>query len=278
MLKIAHVPLAHAVQITRPESFPRFVRAAIDSGAQTLIVGGGDGTLSCAANEIIRSGFNVALAPLPMGTGNDFARALGIPRKLDQACEVIAAGRRRYVDVGQVNGRYFLNAASIGLTTAIAQALTPSVKRKLGPFAYAVTAARCGFKQQPFLVKLRRPDEPALELAVVQLVVGNGPFHGGGRRVSPEATLTDSKLDVYAILSGARSDRFALPRALQLVRIGARLGKGRHVRENDVLQLRTSAVDVEAIPTQIANIDGELVQDEKLRFRVAPCALAVIAP
>jgi diacylglycerol kinase family enzyme len=132
--------------------------------------------------------------------------------------------------------------------------------------------------QEPFLVKLRREGEPELELGVLQLVVGNGPFHGGGRRVSPEATLHDSKLDVYAILAGARSDRLKLPRAYQLLRIGARMNKGRHVHEKDVLQYRTSALEVEATPPQPANVDGELLHQDTLTFSVVPQALTVIAP
>lgn len=278
LLREQGVRVAHAVQVTAPDSMSRFVQAAIDGGATTVIVGGGDGTLSCAANTLLNSGADVALAPLPMGTGNDFARGLGLSRRLADACRVIAKGRRRRVDVGRMNDRYFLNSASLGLTTAIAEALTPEVKRRLGPFAYAVTAARCGLRQEPFIVKLRRGDEPELELPVLQLVIGNGPFHGGGRRVSPEATLTDAALDVYAILAGARSDRFKLPRAYQLLRIGARMNKGRHVHEDDVLQYRTSAVEVEVTPRQPANVDGELVEQDRLVFSVVPRALTVIAP
>lgn len=277
LLREAGLTVAHAVEVNQPESMQRYVQAAIDGGARTVIVGGGDGTLSSAANVILRSNADVALAALPMGTGNDFTRGLGMSRKLSDACAMIAKGLRRQVDVGRVNDRFFLNAASLGLTTSIAEALTPQVKRRLGPFAYAVTAARCGMRQVPFLVKLRRQGEPELELPVLQLVVGNGPFHGGGRRVSPEASLNDAKLDVYAILAGARSDHFKLPRAYQLLRIGARMNKGRHVDEADVLQYRTTAVEVEAVPTQAANVDGELVHHDKLSFSVVPRALTVIA-
>lgn len=276
-LKDRGVPLIHAMRVTQPGAMPRYVRAAIEGGARRLLIGGGDGTLSCAADTIVRSGADVTLGVIPLGTGNDFARGLGIPLKVEEALNLFATGTARRVDVGRLNGRTFLNAASVGLTTAIAEALTPKVKKRLGPLAYAVTAARCSLQQEGFLVRLEREGEDVLELGVVQLVVGNGAFHGGGRRVSPEASLDDGLLDVYAILAGEKRG-FRPGHALSLIRVGARLNKGRHVDEKVVLQLRTKSLTVTPVPAQRANVDGEVLDAESLHFEVLPRALKVLAP
>lgn len=275
-LKARHVELTHALRVTNSQMLPRYMRAAIDGGARRVIIGGGDGTVSCAVDVIVRSGADVALGVLPLGTGNDFARAIGLPLKLDEALDALAHASTQQVDVGKVNERFFINAASVGLTTQIAQSLTPRRKRLLGPLAYPVTALQQSLRQKGFVVRLRQPDESPMELGVVQLVIGNGPFHGGGRRVSPEASLEDGLLDVYAII--AAKWRFSAQRAWSLLRVGARMNKGKHVDGSDVLQLRTTELMVETIPEQQVNVDGELIEADRLHFEVMPKALTVLVP
>src|SRR5690242_9225507 len=87
------------------------LRAALAARPDAVIVGGGDGTLSTAANVLC--GHNIPLGVLPLGTANDFARTLGLPRDLEQACAIIGAGHTIAVDVGVANGRHFLNVASL---------------------------------------------------------------------------------------------------------------------------------------------------------------------
>jgi hypothetical protein len=103
-----------------------------------VIVGGGDGTLNATIEAIIET--QLPLGILPLGTANDLARTLAIPNSLPEACQIIASGNLRRIDLGSVNGKYFFNVASLGLSVKITQQLTKEIKRRWGIFAYAAIA------------------------------------------------------------------------------------------------------------------------------------------
>ncbi len=112
-------PASNKKRRTHPRSSPSTVRP---------------GTLNNAVQHLL--GHDVTLGVLPLGTGNDFARSLGIPPTLENACDIIAGGYTARVGVGLANGRPFLNAASLGLASAIARRRTPRFKRRMGRLAY----------------------------------------------------------------------------------------------------------------------------------------------
>src|SRR5688500_3211363 len=107
------VGIAGGVELVEGPAIADQARASVERGDPLLIVGGGDGSISAAAGEL--AGTATRLAILPLGTLNHFARDLGIPLALDEAAALIAAGAERRVDVAQVNGRTFINNATIGL-------------------------------------------------------------------------------------------------------------------------------------------------------------------
>jgi len=104
------------------------LRIRDDRSADIVIIGGGDGTLNAAVEEVLASRRPLGL--LPMGNANDLARTLGIPPSLPAASEIIARGHRRRIDLGRVNGKHFFNAASVGMSTRIAKKLKPDIKRR----------------------------------------------------------------------------------------------------------------------------------------------------
>ena len=180
---------------------------------------------------------------LPLGTGNDFARNLRIPRALDAACAVIAAGAERTVTIGMANGRVFLNALSFGLTSRISRRLTPELKRRAGRLAYPLAAAGESIAPEPFRLVIHEPDT-GRELDALQVVVGNGRFHGGGTLVAPQATIDDDRLDVY-VIAAAAGDTSAVDRAKNawvLARVGLLLQRGSHLEHPSVLHLRCREV------------------------------------
>jgi diacylglycerol kinase (ATP) len=270
-LRSLGVPLTFAAALDDPEALVRQVRAAADAGVRRIVVGGGDGTLSAAAGEL--AGRDVSFGVLPLGTGNDFARSVGIPRDLASACRVITAGSERRVDLGVSDGRAFLNAASIGLSSAITRRLSPNLKRRLGRGAFAVSAATEAINHRPFRAELEI-DGVGHTFELHQVVVANGRYHGGGQLVAPSARHDDRRLDVYVIQpsEGRVHDLWTL------FRVGVLLVRGRHLEHPAVTHFRARRVRLDADPTQEVDVDGELLGETPVEFGVRPAALRVLVP
>lgn len=251
---------------------------SVAAGARLIIVGGGDGTLSSAANALAFRG--VALGVLPLGTANDFARGLGVPRALEAAADVIATGAPKAVDLGLAGDRFFLNAASVGLTSAIAARMDPELKKQMGKLAYPVTAVSEAWNQEPFRAVLRAGARK-LDVRALQVVVANGRFHGGGRVTHPAMMLDDARLGVYAIAAGEPGQDGAptpLERVWTLARVGMLLRRGRHLAHPAVEHFRTSGLTLQTDPPLPVNLDGELWGTTPVTFGIAPGALRVLVP
>lgn len=130
------VELADARMFRDVRDLQRATQRAIADGTSLVVIGGGDGTFSSVARYFV--GSSSTLGVLPLGTGNAFARDLGIVADVQTAVRTILEGREARVDLGFAGDDYFLNVASIGLTTRIAEALTGPMKKRLGRFVYAV--------------------------------------------------------------------------------------------------------------------------------------------
>lgn len=254
------------------------VQAALAAGARRVVVGGGDGTLSAAA--AVLAGTGAALGVLPLGTANDFARTLRIPADLGAAARVIARGRVRRVDVGWAGRRAFLNAASVGASSELTRRLDDGLKRRAGTLAYPVAGAAAA-GQPPFRVRLE-VDGRAEELDALQVVVGNGRYHGGGRLIAPRARADDHLLDVYVLAAasspGAPRLRDRLRDLAGLARYALLLLRGRHLEHPDVLHVRARRASLWTDPPLEIDADGELAGSTPVEFRVAPGDLAVLAP
>ncbi|ATB29041.1 lipid kinase [Melittangium boletus] len=280
-LETRGVPLLESHAVTDHAHMDRLLREAVDSGVRRFLIGGGDGTLNHALKHLL--GHDVTLGVLPLGTGNDFARSLGIEPTLEAACDAIAAGCTVRVDVGLANGRPFLNAVSLGLASAIARRLTPELKRRVGKLAYPVAAFAELWEHQPFRVRLVT-DHEQLELDVLQLVVGNGRYHGAGNMVTPSATLDDELLDAYTIVApsheaGREGTGLGHMQDLStLARVAMTLRSGEHLSHPAVRAVSGSHIYVEATPPQDVNADGEMIGQTPVRFEIRPGALRVYAP
>lgn len=249
----------------RPQRIPELIRA--DHGrADMIIIGGGDGTLSMALEAVLESGLPLGI--LPMGNANDLARTLAIPTKVVDAFAVIAAGRTRRVDVGEVNDKHFFNVASIGLSVDIAQRLTRQQKKRWGVLAYVGNAWEALHSGSSFNARIDC-DGNRLELRSIQVAVGNGRFYGGGMTIADDATIDDHRLDLYAI---ERQRWWRLAVILPALRWGKhKLVEGIHTMSGQVIQIETDE------PMAI-NVDGEVVAETPASFRVMPAALPVFVP
>jgi YegS/Rv2252/BmrU family lipid kinase len=280
-LEARGIRLTASHEVQDHEQMEQLLREAVAGGVRRILVGGGDGTLNCAIKPLL--GQDVTLGVLPLGTGNDFARSLGIEPTLEAACDVIAAGYTARVDVGLANGHPFLNAVSLGLASAIAKRLTPELKRRVGKLAYPVAAAAELWEHQPFRVRVVT-DTEELEQNVLQLVVGNGRYHGAGNMVTPDATLDDHLLDAYVISApSAEAGREGtglghMQDMSTLARVALTVRRGEHLAHPAVRAVSGPRILVEATPPQDVNADGEMIGQTPVRFELMPSALRVFAP
>lgn len=234
--------------------------------ADAIVVGGGDGTVHRALDRLVELGRPVGI--LPFGTANDLARTLGIPEDVAGACAVIAAGAVRRIDLGVVNGRRFVNAASLGLGVAVTRALSRTVKGRLGRLAYAWAALRVALRARAFSATIRHPGgEEAVR--TLQVAVGNGRHYGGGMTIAEDAAIDDGLLDLYSL---EVESRFRLLLLLPALRAGT------HGRWAAVRALRADRFEVETRRQRRVTADGEFATVTPAVFRVEPKALPVIVP
>lgn len=250
----------------RPADVIAKAKEATQNRIPLVIVGGGDGTLSAVARYFV--GSQSTLGVLPLGTGNQFARDLGIDADVEVACRVFTEGRATEVDVGIAGDDYFLNVATVGLTTRIAEELTVDAKRKFGRFVYALALAHALQRVRPFRATLTMP-EGVKTYETLQIVVGNGRFHAGPFPLAPDASITDGKLIAYVLATTSRWG---------LLKYALNLPGGHHVEMSEVAAFATTDMSLTTSPSERVTVDGEIPFRTPIRFGIAPRALRVMVP
>jgi YegS/Rv2252/BmrU family lipid kinase len=206
---------------------------------------------------------------VPGGSGNGFARGLGLPLSIDAALAVAMHGRARDIDTGVVNGRAFLNLAGVGFDAAVAERVnTRNLRRGLRPYVTSILREWRTFELQHF--RLRLDDAAPLELEAHFVVVCNGQQYGHGARIAPAAAFDDGLFDVVAA-----------PRitASRLTRHGWRLFNGTIALVPGVFTGRSRHVELSQERPLPIHLDGEVVGAEVARtFEVRPRSLRVMMP
>jgi YegS/Rv2252/BmrU family lipid kinase len=249
---------------TSIEHARELARGAVAEGEVAAAMGG-DGLTGAVAGEL-REGAGV-LAVLPGGRGNDFARKLGIGGDPVAACELIAGGRERRVDLAEAAGRCYVGILSAGIDSDV-QVIANGTRLPLGTLVYVYGLVRALAAWQPagFDVAI---DGERRTFRGCSVAVSNSGVFGGGMRLVPDARLDDGLLDV-AITED-------MPRATYLRNV-PRLFRGTHVHERGFYVLRGREITFSADRPFTAFADGDPVADLPLTVRVLPGALRVLAP
>jgi diacylglycerol kinase (ATP) len=260
------VPVAAFHVVPDHDVLRRYVKRAAKGGAQAIAVGGGDGTMAHAVDALAHR--DAVLGVLPLGTGNSFAQSIGLDaHDLDAAVAVIARGNVQRIDLGRVNGTYFANFATIGLSSEIAGATPARVKRWSGPLAYALAAVRPLLTHAAFRAKIRWKGG-ALDLRTQDIVVANGRFFGANP-VTPDATIADGRLSLFTTDDPSR---------IGAIRTYLAFGMHAQTRLRCAHVVNAVKFDVRTRARQTISIDGCLLEKTPARIRVAPRALRVFVP
>lgn len=236
-------------------------------GADRLVLAGGDGSIGVAARAAQTAG--LPLAVVPTGTANDFARALGLPADLEQACALAAdpGAATRHHEVGLFGDHPFVNAAAAGLS-AVASRHAERYKSLLGPLAYAVGALRAGLTAPTLHCRVRCDGRECFDGAVWQVVVGVTGAFGWGSQIGGTRH-DDGRLDVAVVPAGPRA---------ALVRRAYGMRRGRLTAQHDVEHLRGRVVEVDLPEGTPFNVDGDVRQCHPARFELLAQGVAVVVP
>lgn len=260
LLAARGIDLAAAYAVRNPARIPQIVADAVERGQRLVIVGGGDGTISSVVGCFAYR--ETVLAILPLGTANSFARAVGVPLDLAQAVEVAASGKVADVDLGQLNGSYFANAAAIGLPASIARSMPAALKRWFGRMGYLLVASARLLEHRSFRCALAS-DAGNSTFEALEVRVANGEYQGGVR-VADEASVESRDLVVQYIKGSSRAS---------IVRFWWKAALGMRGRQDEVEVLRANEFTLECLPGQYVSIDGEPVTRTPIRARIARQAL-----
>lgn len=264
-LEAAGMSLIAAHAVHDPSKLNDTVRAAVREGAPMVIVGGGDGTLSGAVDDVV--GKDCVFALLPLGTANSFARTLGLPLDLDGAVAAIANGRRRRIDLGMIDGDYFVNAAAIGLSPMIGDTVPHRLKKYLGRAGYLVWAISCFFRFRPFRL-IVRDASGVHQLWTTEVRIFNGRFHGGVELT--ETTDVDSGDVVIQAVTGRSLGRLVWDWYAKFFKLGS--------RDATTTEFRGKALRLDTKPRHRISIDGEPLARTPVTVRVAERAIDVVVP
>ena len=179
-----------AFRITRRKGdAERWARRARTSKASTVIVAGGDGTLNEAVNGLGMFARRKLIGLIPLGTGNDFGRTLGLPALIDDNIDILRAGRTAQIDIVRVKSkrsRYFVNVSAGGFSGMVDEKITPQIKRTWGPLAYIRGAAAALPHLHAYKTEIVFDDDERLSTGLYNVVVANGRYVAGGLPIAPK--------------------------------------------------------------------------------------------
>ena len=241
-------------------------KSAVSARVGLVLACGGDGTVTACAEGVISTG--VPLAIIPMGTGNLLARNLGLPMDLDEALAVALSGVQHPIDAGRVNGMLFVVMAGVGLDARMLSSTSDPLKKRLGWFAYAISAVR-HLGDRPLRVAVSADGGRRRRMRANTLIVGNVGSLQGGLPLLPDARPDDGMLDAVVLIAGGLTGWLAAAANI-LLRRPARGG---------IYRVQFTELQVTLDQEQLWELDGEVMGSARRLTVVAhPGALLLRMP
>jgi diacylglycerol kinase family enzyme len=257
------------VEVYTASDSAQAARKALSDGFRTLVAAGGDGTIAGVASVVIDS--DATLGVLPVGTLNHFAKALQIPLDFEQAVEVITAGRTETVDVGEVNGRIFLNNSSLGLYPTMVVLRRNHEGLGLSRGLALLWASLKSLLRLPTIDVRLTTDGTHIERKTPLLFVGNNEYEVGRLRAGVRNNLCGKELFVCVTAAVSR---------MELIGMSLRALFGRLQNVEGFETFSTTEAIVEGCRAMVrVSLDGEVVLlTMPLHYRIRPASLRVLVP
>lgn len=250
------------------------LRDAIQRGIEMVVAAGGDGTVNAVVNALmhLEAAQRPAMGIIPLGTANDFAWTLGLSDDPQQAWELVQTGVTRTIDVIEMTTAsrrvYLVNVAAGGNSVKVTESITDELKQQWGPLVYARGAIAAISQLESFKASIELDDEKLMEQAVWAVLVANGKTNAGRLLVAPDASPYDGLLDLVIIEEG---------NLLDLADVGANLVLGNYLEHPLVHLVKSKSLTIRSDPPMKFTVDGEVVDEEPVGFRVIEGAIRMIA-
>lgn len=246
-----------------PNEFIRKHKGLVDF----VLVGGGDGSVNHLLPGLVDS--QIPLVVYPLGTANNLARTYELPSDVQEICDSLSRGQVVDIDLGTVNGLYFVNVAGLGLSTEVNRHVPHKLKRYIGVMAFILTAFRMFFKMSPFRAWVSSDREKEVKTRSWQISVCNGKHYGSGLTIKHDASLDDGKLH---LLSTEVKSFWA---GLKLI---PTLYSGHFKRHHEVTLLTSHTFTIRTKRKFKIDVDGDLKTETPAEFKVLRNALKILIP
>lgn len=240
---------------------------AVERGYDLIIAAGGDGTLNEVVNGMSGHASRPALGVLPMGTSNDFARALGIPKRWQSAVDLIVKRHSRPVDIGIADDSYFINIAGGGFLTDLSYEVPSRLKTMIGQLAYYVKGFEKITHFRPTNLRISAEGHEDIEGEFMLFLIANSPSIAGFEKLAPQAQPDDGLFDVLAMKKCNLAE---------MIRIASMAVRGEHLNDPHMIHFQTSRIVVETDDRVQLNLDGEYGGTLPRTFTVLPAHLRVM--
>ncbi|AIQ11219.1 diacylglycerol kinase [Paenibacillus durus] len=241
---------------------------AVNRGYDLIIAAGGDGTLNEVVNGMAEKPNLPPLGVLPLGTTNDFARAMGIPKHWEESCDLIIQQQSRLIDLGKANDRYFINIAGGGTLTELTYEVPSRLKTMMGQLAYYLKGIEKMASLSPTELVIRASGQELIHDEFMLFLIANTNSVGGFEKLAPDARIDDGLFDVIAL------KKCNLAELIRLVTLALR---GEHLQDKKVVYFRTNEMEVTSPGYVQLNLDGELGGTLPGHFRILPQHLRIFA-
>ncbi|HET8980498.1 MAG TPA: diacylglycerol kinase family protein [Solirubrobacteraceae bacterium] len=258
--------LDHHVEATRSLDHARELARAAAGTGETAVAFGGDGLIAAVADAVREA--DGVLGVLPGGRGNDFARALGIPLDVAQACSVLSTGTIARLDMGEVGDRRFIGIASCGFDS-VANRIANETTLVRGNLVYAYGALRALAAWRPATFNVTLDGGESRFVTGFTVAVANSSYYGGGMKLAPDASLDDGMLDVVIILK---------MRKLRFLRLLPTVFNGAHVRQPEVQLARARTIQISSSQPYTMFADGDPIAELPVTIRVLAGAVRALVP
>ncbi len=238
----------------------------IDESYKYILIAGGDGTIDSVINKMKQNNIDFPVAFLPVGTANDFAKYLGMPSNVEEACKQIIDSKIKRFDLGKINNKYFVNVASTGVFTNISQKTDNNLKNTMGKLAYYVKAIEEVTNMKRINVKIESP-VVNFEGKIYTLLVFNGQT-AGNIKFADLSEADDGLLDVVVIKKEIITSG--------LNNIIIKMKKGQIADMDGVLYFKCKELRVECSDDVVTDIDGEKGPDFPLEISCERRAIKII--